>query len=129
MDIEELTCPCCGADHVLNCDCYLNDDGTCNTHGKMGSAKARKIATIQHGQQGVQSAFMQAVIAEMARARAKHGNMHSLHEGYAVLLEEVEEAWEAIKKQRQDKAHIRDELVQVAAMAWRMAVDCGLEES
>lgn len=128
MDIEELTCPCCGADHVLNCDCYLNDDGTCNTHGKVGSVK--EMAIVQHGQQGVQSAFLQAVMTELARARAKHiGNIHSLHEGYAVLLEETDELWSAIKKQRPDRENIREELVQVAAMAWRMAVDCGLEES
>ncbi len=76
-----------------------------------------------------QSQFMQAVMAEVVRARAKHGDMHSLHEGYAVLLEETDELWDAIKKQTPDRANIREELVQVAAMAWRMAVDCGLEES
>lgn len=76
-----------------------------------------------------QSQFLQLVIAEVARARAKHGDMHSLHEGYAVLLEETDELWAAIKKRQPDRANIREELVQVAAMAWRMAVDCGLEES
>lgn len=52
--------------------------------------------------------------------------MNSLHEGYAVVLEELEEAWDEIKvnPKRRDGAKVRDELIQVAAMAVRTVTDC-----
>jgi hypothetical protein len=34
---------------------------------------------------------------EINRARVKHPAIHSLHEGYAVLLEEVDELWERVR--------------------------------
>lgn len=43
------------------------------------------------------------------------------HEGYAVLLEEVDEAWDAIKKN--NIVHARKEMVQVAAMAIRFLLE------
>jgi hypothetical protein len=52
---------------------------------------------------------------EYFRARAKHGPMNSSHEGYAVLLEEVDEMWDAIKAH--DLEHAKKECLQVAAMA------------
>jgi hypothetical protein len=63
---------------------------------------------------------------EINRARAKHPPLHSLHEGYAVLLEEVDELWERVKMQNTD--HEGDtptyrELVQIGAMAQRIAED------
>lgn len=45
---------------------------------------------------------------------------HSGHEGYAVLLEEVQELWEAIRAD--DDAHAKREAIQVAAMAIRYLV-------
>lgn len=56
-----------------------------------------------------------AIEAEYLRARTKFPKFNSAHEGYAVMLEEVEEMWEAIKKN--DIIHARAEAVQVAAMA------------
>ena len=41
----------------------------------------------------------------------------SAHEGYAVLLEELDEAWDEIKANRPTQA--AEEMVQVAAMAVR----------
>lgn len=63
---------------------------------------------------------------EINRARQKHAPIHSLHEGYAVLLEEVDELWERVKMQNTD--HEGDtptyrELVQIGAMAQRIAED------
>jgi hypothetical protein len=51
--------------------------------------------------------------------------MASAHEGWAVLLEEVDELWEEVKKKpaKRDPVHMYGELVQVAAMAQRMAED------
>jgi hypothetical protein len=37
------------------------------------------------------SAFQRLVDAELASSRCKYGPCHSLHEAYAVLLEEVDE--------------------------------------
>jgi hypothetical protein len=52
--------------------------------------------------------------------------MRSPHEGYAIILEELEELWEEVKKQHneRDKTKMRNEAMQVAAMAMRFMVDC-----
>lgn len=36
--------------------------------------------------------------AAYRKARQKHAPMHSPHEGYAVLLEEVDELWDEVKR-------------------------------
>ena len=64
------------------------------------------------------------VITELRRAMQKFSKpFNSAHEGYAVLLEEVDEAWAEIKKN--DYARAREEMVQVAAMAIRWLHDIG----
>jgi hypothetical protein len=70
----------------------------------------------------------EAVAEELARARVKHEAMNSLHEAYAVILEELDEFWEEAKSWRgthraYDAEKARKELVQVAAMAIRAAED------
>lgn len=57
---------------------------------------------------------IQAIVDEYKRARLSHKPFHSSHEGYAVILEELDEVWEEIKKNDIQKA--KDELVQVGAM-------------
>lgn len=59
----------------------------------------------------------------LQKARAKHGPMASAHEGYAVLLEEVEELWKEVKRQERDPAAMRKEALHCAAMALRFIVD------
>lgn len=54
---------------------------------------------------------------EAARAIEKFKPFNSSHEGYAVLKEEVDEMWAAIKQN--DLEHARKEAIQVAAMALR----------
>lgn len=54
---------------------------------------------------------------------AHHGDQHSLHEAYAVPLEEVDEFWDEIKARVPDKPRTLKELVQVAAMARRCTED------
>lgn len=74
------------------------------------------------------SDFQSLVVAELSRARAKFEPMHTAHEAYAVLLEEVDELWEMVKQKqvhRSPRAMLA-ELVQIAAMAERMADDLGL---
>ena len=51
---------------------------------------------------------------------------NTAHEGYAVLLEEVDELWAEIKKKQGSEGRpeaIRKEAVQVAAMALRLILD------
>jgi NTP pyrophosphatase (non-canonical NTP hydrolase) len=65
------------------------------------------------------------VAEELGRARSKFGKFASAHEGYAVLLEEVDELWEEVKKNQRvrDVGLMRKEAIQVAAMALRFASD------
>ena len=68
--------------------------------------------------------FPTLVKNELERARGKHpGTQHSLHEGYAVILEEVDEFWDIVKSQRPDPVDAIEELVQIAAMCQRTAED------
>ena len=74
--------------------------------------------------------FPEMVAEEIQRARSKYGRQGSLHEGYAILLEEVEELWDEIKKKpsKRLKSTLLCEAVQVGAMVQRLAEDCGLLE-
>lgn len=60
---------------------------------------------------------------ELDRAMALHGPMHSAHEGYAVMLEEMDELWAEIKKREPDKVAMRAEAIQIAAMAMRFVIE------
>ena len=73
------------------------------------------------------SRFAMEVKDELEMARNKHPSAcHSLHEGYAVLLEEVLEVQAEVFRKITNLNAVRAELVQVAAMAQRMAEDLGL---
>lgn len=61
--------------------------------------------------------------AELSRAVRKHGAMRGPHEGYAVILEELDELWDEIKRQKIDPVAMRKEAIQVAAMAMRFVLD------
>lgn len=52
---------------------------------------------------------------EYYRARENHPPMTGAHGGYAVILEELDELWDAVKAD--DVLHAKKEAVQVAAMA------------
>jgi hypothetical protein len=62
---------------------------------------------------------------ELGRAIRKYPKMHSAHEGYAVILEELDElkteAWKKPKKR--SVAKMRKEACQIAAMALRFMLD------
>lgn len=61
------------------------------------------------------------VRSELIRATKLHGPMRSMHEGFAVLNEEVDELWDEVK--RNDQISAWNEAVQVAAMATRFMID------
>lgn len=62
---------------------------------------------------------------EFYRASELYPQFHSNHEGYAVLKEEVDELWDAVKKSKDVKGNkqIEHELIQIAAMAVRYLND------
>jgi hypothetical protein len=62
---------------------------------------------------------------EVASAKSLYNNFHSLHEGYGVLLEEVDELWDMIKASKLIKAddRMKAEAIQIAAMAVRFIED------
>ncbi len=68
--------------------------------------------------------LLDLVMSEMYETVDKLGEdarFNSPHEGYAVILEELDEMWEAIKKK--DISHSRKEAIQVAATAVRYLYD------
>lgn len=71
-----------------------------------------------------ESAF-EDVLTEYCRAREDYPPMASAHEGFAVLLEEVDELWEQvrIKQKNHDHKSMRKEAKQIAAMAIRFMID------
>ena len=61
---------------------------------------------------------------EVQRAKAIwRDNFKNYHEAYAVILEEVDELWDEIKKKNQDKEKIRKEAIQSAAMLLRLITE------
>lgn len=72
--------------------------------------------------------FFSLVEGELRAARAKHPPMHSAHEGYAIILEEVDELKAEVWKNgsARDPERMRAELIQIAAMCARMADDLHL---
>lgn len=62
---------------------------------------------------------------ELESARSKYHNFHSLHEGYAVIAEELDELWDMIKKSKLIMAddRMRNECIQIMAMCLRFIED------
>ncbi len=75
------------------------------------------------GQHVIDVAF--DVTGELASAVARYPAMNSPHEGYAVILEELDELWDEVKKKPSARSNVamRDEAIQVAAMAIRFVID------
>ncbi len=61
---------------------------------------------------------------EIEKAKGKYPkDFNSLHEAYAVILEEFDELWDEIKKKNVDKEKVREEAIQVGAMISRLLVE------
>jgi len=61
-----------------------------------------------------------SAIHEAERAKKKYNrNFASNHEAYGVILEELDELWDEIKKKNPDKEKMRTEATQTAAMLLR----------
>ena len=67
----------------------------------------------------IEDKLVKDILDELHRAQ-KHGDtFSSLHEAYGVLLEEIDEVWDITrqKKKLRSKKELREEFIQVAAMA------------
>ena len=62
---------------------------------------------------------------ELDRAHVLYKPFNGPHEGYAIILEELDELWNDIKasKPHSDRSDMRKEAIQVAAMAIRFIQD------
>ncbi len=69
--------------------------------------------------------FFCDVMNELRKARKHHPPIFSIHEGYAIILEEVDELWDQVRKRtsKRDLDNVYKELIQIAAMTARTWVD------
>ena len=67
--------------------------------------------------------FLIEIKQEYEKASKKFPNFHSTHEGYAVIKEELDELWDNIKNNT-SKELLKEEAIQVGAMALRFLIDC-----
>ena len=56
------------------------------------------------------------ILSELEEANKKFPPFKSLHEAYAVILEEMDEFWDEVKKKYPDYNNMSNELIQIAAM-------------
>lgn len=73
----------------------------------------------QQTKHAVRTELLRRISDELDRAYAKHGDgQWGRHEFYAILKEEVDELWDAIKTDAA-QPHVIQEAMQVAAMVFR----------
>lgn len=80
-----------------------------------------------HEEAYIMQQFLDDVCDEYERAAGMYAPLHSAHEAYAVILEELDEFWEHVRQQDARRCHraMRHELVQIAAMCLRTVLDLG----
>ncbi|KIA63031.1 hypothetical protein FG87_21955 [Nocardia vulneris] len=86
-------------------------------HGITESAPESEFTRLSVAHHGIAG----DVLGELNRAITKFPPMNSMHEGWAILREEVDEMWDDIKADRWAEAMA--EAQQVAAMAIRFIAD------
>lgn len=68
------------------------------------------------------------ILVEIERSNEIYKAFNSPHEGYAILHEELDELWDEVKKKQPDKTRMREEAIQVGAMALKFIMSCCGEE-
>lgn len=71
--------------------------------------------------------YLNELKEECKKGIEKRGPFANFHEAYAVILEEMEEMWEEIKKKKPFEKLIKEECVQVGAMCLKLLV-CFFDE-
>lgn len=68
---------------------------------------------------GEEAKIVSDVLEELQRAMSKKPLFTCAHHGYAIILEEIDELWDEVKKKRSERdiKNMRSEAIQVAAMA------------
>jgi hypothetical protein len=79
----------------------------------------------------VKEKVIDAIIDEYNYACTRYSPFNSAHEGYAIILEEMDELWKEVKRNSKNRTEenlvgMRKEAIQVAAMAMRIVIDCCL---
>lgn len=98
------------------------DNITVNAHfpgtPDYASCRPEELAHLDPEPAGAKRKLLEDVGNELTRAE-KHGGFNSAHEGFAVLLEEVDELKEHVwmRQSKRDLEAMRKEAVQVVAMA------------
>lgn len=72
--------------------------------------------------------ILDAIGNEVERAESIHAPLHSAHEAYAVILEELDEVKAEVWKKHLDRSALRKELIQCAAMCVRTVLNLGLTQ-
>jgi hypothetical protein len=83
-------------------------------HG-MGVSVFRDPLTVEQEKYLAVTKVLQQIRDEYLSARETHRPMAGRHEGYAVILEELDELWDEVKANNDTRA--KEEAIQVAAMA------------
>jgi len=64
-----------------------------------------------------------ALVREVERQKRQWPPFNSLHEGYAVALEEMDELWEAIKRQPRIRDNVKGEAIHAGAVILRFLIE------
>ena len=74
--------------------------------------------------------FPNLMYSEFRRALQEHKPMSNAHEAFANIKEHLDEFWDEVKKKKIDRidSALLTELVHMATMCWRAAIDLDLIE-
>ena len=88
--------------------------------------KPTSIANAADNRLAILDAILAEVRREIVRAMEKFAPFNSPHEGYAVILEELDELWDEVKFNRGRGQSGMTEATQTAAMAVRYILDLAI---
>ncbi|GEM_PF-3155223 len=111
---------------IDDCPEYISPDDTNEWLRGFRAAAAEHAGAVLDQDRRSTEYYVKLVLAELERARHKFPAIRSPHEGFAILKEEVDELWQAVKYQYDDaqrRTGMREEAIQVAAMALRFLTD------
>lgn len=98
-------------------------DDLCQTISTAFDVCDKALSTAPNPEPNPQDIAFNDLRTAVEKAQAKHPPMRGAHEGYAVILEEVDELWEEVKRQVIDGSALRKEALHVAAMGLRFVID------